>query len=183
MYIGYYKGFPSNSLSFSSDGSVLAVAFGSCLTLWLPDSCHMKTSLVHSNYKSPIKTVQFGNADQCHLVATASEDHLCVWNILTLGLTWTVPVKVKLLCSDPCSNYVAAITSKNNCKFFCGQSRKDYQIIYFQYSYSNPIPRISYLVKQIYAIRMKVSWLQYSFRTWRNDHAVCHGRETRSCTW
>lgn len=56
------------------------------------------------------------SANQCHLIATAGNTHLSVWNILTLTMTWTVSLQnVNLLVSDPLSTYMVLI---------CGPSGK-----------------------------------------------------------
>ncbi|GLV34579.1 lethal (2) 05287 [Carabus blaptoides fortunei] len=119
---GYYKNLSTNALAFSSDGSLLAVAFEACLTAWSPDTCDMKCSLVHPSFRAPLRIVQFGNMDNCHLVVTATSDRISVWNLLTLALTWTVPVQLTQLVSDPGSKYMAAFTSENSLFVFTPES-------------------------------------------------------------
>lgn len=121
---GYYKNLSTNALSFSSDGSLLAVAFDACLTAWSPDTCEMKCSLVHPSFRAPLRHVQFGNVDNCHLVVTAASDRISVWNLLTLALTWTVPVTVTHLVPDPLSKYMAAFTTDNSLFVFAPGSSK-----------------------------------------------------------
>jgi NET1-associated nuclear protein 1 (U3 small nucleolar RNA-associated protein 17) len=51
---GTYRGLPSGPLSFSSDGSLLAVAFKQILTIWDADNHALKLSLCHSKLKEDI---------------------------------------------------------------------------------------------------------------------------------
>lgn len=47
--IGFYKDYPAGPCSFSSDGSVLAVGFGPCLTIWDIDNHELVASLTRNN--------------------------------------------------------------------------------------------------------------------------------------
>lgn len=88
----------------------MAVAFGSFLTVWLPETCELKSSLVHPLYKEKIKQIQFGYGSQCHFLVAVSQNQLNVWNLLTLSLVWVVPMPVSFLIADPLSTYMAIIT-------------------------------------------------------------------------
>ncbi|KAJ8959492.1 hypothetical protein NQ318_022189 [Aromia moschata] len=95
-----------------ADGSLMATGFGQILTVWTPDTCHLKCSLIHPLYKEKVKHVQFGYSNQCHLLVSASANQLSVWNLLTLCMVWTVPVRVALLVADPLSTNVAVMTQQ-----------------------------------------------------------------------
>ncbi|ERL83484.1 WD repeat-containing protein 75-like [Dendroctonus ponderosae] len=105
--IGSFRDMPCRGLSFSIDGSLFAIAFGPILTVWAAENCELKSSLLHSSYKEKIKCIQFGKGSQCHLIVTASKSHLCVWNILTLTLSWVANVPdITLLVADSLSTYM-----------------------------------------------------------------------------
>lgn len=98
------------ALSFSVDGSLMAIGFDSILTVWLPDTCELKCSLLHPIHKQTVRHIEFGYSEQCHLLVCASNTQICVWNLLTLCMIWTVPLKISLLIADPMSSYLAVFT-------------------------------------------------------------------------
>ncbi|KAK4872869.1 hypothetical protein RN001_014898 [Aquatica leii] len=108
--VGFYRDLQCRALSFSSDASLIAVGFGPVLTTWLPDTCELKCSLVHSKNREALTSVQFGISNQCHLVVTTTQNHLSVWNLLTLCMTWTVPIQVSLLVPNPLAPHMAVFT-------------------------------------------------------------------------
>lgn len=92
------------------DGSLIAVGFGPCLTVWFPDTSELKCSLTHAQYRGTLHHLLMGNADQSHRVVTATDLRMCVWDLLTLSLIWTVSLRVELLCVDPLSAYMVALS-------------------------------------------------------------------------
>lgn len=61
--VGTFRDLKCKGLSFSIDGSLFAVGFGSILTIWATENCKLKSSLLHSNFKDRIKFVQFGQGE------------------------------------------------------------------------------------------------------------------------
>ncbi|KAL6434766.1 hypothetical protein ACFW04_005163 [Cataglyphis niger] len=120
--VGDYRNLATTDAGFSMDGSLLAIGFYSTLTIWIPESCELKSSLTHSQYNHPITRIEFGKHEACHLVVAASQQHITVWNILTLAITWSVPLNVVSLTYDPKSTYMAAFTSDNSLYVFMPQS-------------------------------------------------------------
>lgn len=109
--VGFFRDLSCSGLSFSVDGSLMAIGFGQIVTTWTPDSCEMKCSLFHPNHKEKIKYLKFGYSNQCHLLASASVNQLSVWNVLTLCMIWTVPIRVDFLIADPLSTHMAVLTA------------------------------------------------------------------------
>lgn len=127
LSVGYYRNQPTRDAAFSVDGSVLGVSFGSALTLWNPESCSLQCSL--SSAKTypdplPILFIQFGSHECCHLVVAGTAGELMVWNMLSLSIVWTVPLRLSILTKDPCSKYMAAFTSNNRLFIFAPNSSK-----------------------------------------------------------
>jgi hypothetical protein len=48
--VGFFRNLPARDISFSADGSLMAVTFGPTLTVWVPETNQLKCSLtdVHS---------------------------------------------------------------------------------------------------------------------------------------
>ncbi|XP_003708110.1 WD repeat-containing protein l(2)05287 isoform X1 [Megachile rotundata] len=119
--IGDYRNLPVTDAGFSVDGSLVGIGFDSSVTMWTPDTCTFKCSLTHSKYQYPITRIEFGKQEACHLVVTASTQHIAVWNILSLTLIWSVPLKVATLTADPKSTYMAVFTTDNSLYVFTPQ--------------------------------------------------------------
>ncbi|XP_063972542.1 WD repeat-containing protein 75 [Diachasmimorpha longicaudata] len=109
-----YRDLIATDAGFSVDGSLLGVSFGSSLTIWGPETMALKCSLTHRRYPQIIKRVEFGKNESCHLVVVGSDEHIGVWNLLTLSLTWSVSLRLLALVADPCSNFMAAFSGDNS---------------------------------------------------------------------
>ncbi|XP_075237473.1 WD repeat-containing protein l(2)05287 [Lycorma delicatula] len=109
--IGFYKDFIAGPAGFSSDGSVLAVGFGPCLTIWDLENHALVASLTRDN--ETLTFVEVEQRNYSHLVVSTSLSHLMVWNLLTLTVQWIVPLNVCTLIADPLSDFMAAFTSDN----------------------------------------------------------------------
>ncbi|XP_015598224.1 WD repeat-containing protein 75 [Cephus cinctus] len=133
--VGLYRDFSATDAGFSMDGSLLGVGFGSSLTIWIPETNELKCSLTHSRYSAAIKRIEFGRYDACHLVVVGSAQYIAVWNLLTLSVIWSVPLKLATLCSDPNSIYMAAFTADATLYVFTPQSSQPV------YTKRNVLPR------------------------------------------
>lgn len=96
---------------------MLGVAFGNVVTTWAPDTCELKCSLLHTLNRQPIKFLEFGVDTQCHLVVSATNESVSVWNLLTLTMVWTVSVPVRLLVADSMTPYMAVFSAEKKCKY------------------------------------------------------------------
>lgn len=119
--IGDYRNLPVTDAAFSIDGSLVGIGFDSSVTMWTPDTCTFKCSLTHSQYQYPVTRIEFGRQEACHLVVAASTQHIAVWNILSLTLIWSVPLKVATLTADLKSAYMAVFTTDNSLFVFTPQ--------------------------------------------------------------
>ncbi|EEB16098.1 hypothetical protein Phum_PHUM404710 [Pediculus humanus corporis] len=107
-----YRNFSSYALDFSKDSSLVAVTFGSVVTIWETDSCLLKCSLSCPNNKNDLKACKFGNNEFTHLIIAGSEFNVCCWNSLTLSMVWTVPFNLSILASDPIGNNMVLFSKK-----------------------------------------------------------------------
>ena len=80
--------------SQSPDGSVIAIAFESSLTLWNADTFSMITCLsVKGDVVKTYQSLAFGTNESNHLIFGATEDSVVVWNVLTNRLSRRLPVQ------------------------------------------------------------------------------------------
>lgn len=109
--IGFYRNLSCDCLSFSFDGSLIAIGFGRTLTTWIPETCELKCSLVHPTNRLDLTHVEFGIGNQCHLIVATTSESLSVWNLLTLSMVWTVPLEVSLLVANKIHPNMAVFTT------------------------------------------------------------------------
>lgn len=64
--------------------------------------------------------IEFGkHSNECiHLVVAASNEHMAIWDLLSLTMKWSVPINLAILTSDPFSDYMAAFTTDNTREYF-----------------------------------------------------------------
>ena len=80
--VGYYKESAAHNASFSSDGSILAVAYGQVVTLWDPYSNSLHAVLTYPpSALHPIIQIEFLKKSP-HLAAR-SDSHVYVWDLMT----------------------------------------------------------------------------------------------------
>lgn len=100
--IGYYRNKSASGSAFSCDGSLLAISYGTTITIWDPLSIMLKKTLKFSFSSFSLKFLHF-LTDSPFLIA-ASPSHLYVWNLLTLKIFWfTEMVEIHSVAVDPIS--------------------------------------------------------------------------------
>ncbi|KAI8055478.1 WD40-repeat-containing domain protein [Syncephalis plumigaleata] len=104
-----YRGMQPLWSALSDDGSVLAVAFDSTITLWDPWYATLKHVFSYSINQRHIQQLDF-IATTPYLVAT-TDQHLYVWNLLTCSVQWCIQMKVQQLAIDPNSTQFSVIGS------------------------------------------------------------------------
>jgi len=82
--VGNWREQAPQSVSFSPDGTLLAVSYGSVVTLWKPDSLSLVSTLPQ---KGTVKEMKFvaGSA----LLAVSTDEGVTLWNLLTCSVWWS----------------------------------------------------------------------------------------------
>ncbi|KAI8137418.1 WD40-repeat-containing domain protein [Fennellomyces sp. T-0311] len=104
--IGLYRRDIPEAASFSSDGSILAVAFGPLVTLWDPYENCIRQVLAQPSEEN-IHTLQFVG-DSPYLL-TASKHRVTVWNMLTCSVWWSYKIKSSYVAVDTVSPRIAIV--------------------------------------------------------------------------
>ena len=108
---GDFRQLVPGSLSFSEDGSLLAISFDDTIALWNPVTSGLNTTLSHHLVDEPIRWMHFGR-DKCfRFLVCATDRSLLTWDVITQGLVWKVgqlPGPVASLAADPKSTFMAA---------------------------------------------------------------------------
>ncbi|KAI7860103.1 WD40-repeat-containing domain protein [Circinella umbellata] len=111
--IGLYRRDIPEAASFSTDGSILAVAFGSLITLWDPYENCIRRVLAQS-YEENVNTLRFVG-DSPYLLA-ASKTHITVWNMLTCTVWWSYKIKASHIAVDTLSTRIAVVCNNEKRK-------------------------------------------------------------------
>ncbi|KAL3831907.1 hypothetical protein ACJMK2_023601 [Sinanodonta woodiana] len=116
--VGFYRDLPAGETAFSEDGSLLAVAFSSTITLWDPTNNLLKRTLLDNLKEKPIRHLKFGNHSCAHLLVSANQKDITVWNLLSCTVLWSVGLKCNVLVDDPFSDVMAVITNQSDLHVF-----------------------------------------------------------------
>lgn len=112
--MGYYRDLCPGDVSFSEDGSILAVAFNHVTTLWTPDSTMLKATLFQPKSQNNIQQLIFGRNKSSHLLVCHSGSWLIVWNVLTLTVAWSIRCDIQYIAGDSNSDIMVAFTKDKN---------------------------------------------------------------------
>ncbi|XP_064617903.1 WD repeat-containing protein 75-like [Liolophura sinensis] len=112
--VGFYRGLPAGQAAFSEDGSLLAVAFVSIITIWDPYTNALRTTFNRKDHQDCIQTLQFGLQRCSHLLVSTSKTQLTVWNLLSCSVKWSVSLQVSVLVRDLGSELMAAFTKNRD---------------------------------------------------------------------
>ncbi|KAF3950512.1 hypothetical protein CMV_023745 [Castanea mollissima] len=94
LAVGAYKKKPMTAAAFSLDGSVLAVAAETVITLWDPDKNVLLA--VIGETLSPIVTLSFaGKSEYLVSVSRDQKPELSVWNMSKLSLSWSYRLHIE----------------------------------------------------------------------------------------
>lgn len=159
--VGFYHDITAGKARFSEDGSVLAVAFGSSLTLWDPETNVMKAVLSDPTDRSVINCLEFGGRACSHLAVTATDSHLTVWNLISMSVHWRVELKTAVLVSG--GELMAVINTDRDLFVF---SPNKWQPVYSQPAASeHPIVSAIFLPQSSSGMSQRqgdLSWQQHS---------------------
>ncbi|KAG0046776.1 hypothetical protein BGZ83_008059 [Gryganskiella cystojenkinii] len=128
---GFYRDSIPHCAGFSSDGSLLAVAYGQIITLWNPYLNTLQGVLTQPPENRPVKHLAFLK-NSPFLVAT-TKDHLYCWNLLTCSVWWSYKIKIDGLVASQTNNQFMII-----CSDFTPEAPSQQRIVVFKPS--SPVP-------------------------------------------
>ncbi|XP_043698630.1 WD repeat-containing protein 75 [Telopea speciosissima] len=148
--VGSYKKKPMTAAAFSADGSVLAVAAGTVVTLWDPDRNVLVAVIGES--LMPIVSLSFvGNSEYFVSISRGSEPQLSVWSMSKLSVSWSYKLHVEAVAcmTDASSFAVLALLPKSSKRLASDENRqtgKDGVLLLF--NVENPIPLSTWSVNK-----------------------------------
>jgi WD40 repeat protein len=107
-----YKNKKLGEVSFSDDGSILAVVAEQEISLWNPYNNTLQYVLSYSPQKEPILNMHF--IPNTYYIVANSNNYLYVWSLLTCSVCWCYRLAVDQLVLDPYTNqFMVGIKSKD----------------------------------------------------------------------
>jgi NET1-associated nuclear protein 1 (U3 small nucleolar RNA-associated protein 17) len=100
-----YRSLEPRASCFSSDGSLLAIAYQHIITLWNPNSNTLLSTLTYPPDHEPITKLSF--LAESHYLVSCTKRRLFVWDLLTCQLKWSHVVNVDILTADSKSSKFA----------------------------------------------------------------------------
>ncbi|KAH9606925.1 hypothetical protein KSS87_009320 [Heliosperma pusillum] len=148
--VGSYKGQPMTAAAFSGDGSVLAVAAESVITLWDPDM----NSLVGviGETPTPILSLSFAGMSE-YVVSTShgSRPQLSLWCLSKLTRSWSYNMSIEAVAcmeNDTSFAVLALLSAPND----SNESDKNLTVtedgVILLFDISSPVPRATWLVRK-----------------------------------
>lgn len=142
--VASYKKKPMTSAAFSADGSVLAVAAESVITLWDPDNNALVGVIAET--LSPVTNLSFvGTSVFLMSVCQSSRPQVTVWNVSNLSMQWSYSIYAEAACCSPDGNEFAVLALLS-CPDGGASTEQDGAILLF--NAENPNPVASWSVKK-----------------------------------
>ncbi|GAX72998.1 hypothetical protein CEUSTIGMA_g450.t1 [Chlamydomonas eustigma] len=109
--MGGYKGLPITASAFSTDGSILALAAGSKVTLWDPMTCRLAAVLSSTpeQHVSGLQLTRISFISSSPYIVGISDGFVNVWNILTTSMQWSLDLPTCALAVDPVYSSFAVV--------------------------------------------------------------------------
>ncbi|KAG0031342.1 hypothetical protein BGZ81_001370 [Podila clonocystis] len=143
---GFYRDLTPHCAGFSSDGSLLAIAYGQIITLWNPYLNTLHGVLTQPPETRPVTRLTF--LKNSPFLIAATRDHLYSWNLLTCSVWWSYQIRVEqLVASQTNSNFM--ITCTDPAKAMGGST--DRRIIVFRPTSPTPV-QIETVARKVRAV-------------------------------
>lgn len=148
--VGSYKKKPMTAAAFSADGSVLAVAAETSITLWDPDRNYL-VAVIGETY-TPIVSLSFvGKSEYIVSTSHGSRPQLSLWCISKLCNTWSYNLFIEAVaCADDASSFAVlacfpappdSVESQKTSHFLSHG-------IILLFDVNSPVPAATWLVKK-----------------------------------
>ena len=91
-----FRSLPALSGDWSSDGTVIGIAFGHLVTLWSSLDMTLKTTLAVKSNKESITNLVFGRNTCSRYLFSCSLSNMIMWDLITLSPAWSLPLSPSL---------------------------------------------------------------------------------------
>ncbi|KAF8391223.1 hypothetical protein HHK36_023525 [Tetracentron sinense] len=148
--VGSYKNKPMTAATFSADGSVLAVAAETVVTLWDPEKNVLVATIGET--LSPISTLSFvGKSEYLVSVSRGSKPQLSVWSMSKLSVFWSYKLHAEAVaCTIDSSSFaVLALVPKSSKGMESNDTTWQAQDgVILLFNVGNPVPLATWFVEK-----------------------------------
>lgn len=106
--VGSYKGKSMTASTFSADGSILAVAAETVITLWDPDRNYL-VAVVGETYMPIVNLAFVGKSEYIVSTSHGSKPQLSLWSLSKLSRTWSYDLCVEAVASMEDESFFAVL--------------------------------------------------------------------------
>lgn len=106
--VGYYKNSGARACCFSADGSILAISYGSVITLWNPYNDSLLTTLSYPPSHEYITHLSF--MQNIPYLVSITKCRIFVWDVTSCKLVWSLLINPELITFDSHSDHFAIFT-------------------------------------------------------------------------
>ncbi|KAF3452775.1 hypothetical protein FNV43_RR03208 [Rhamnella rubrinervis] len=112
--VGSYKKRPMTAVAFSADGSVLAVAAETVITLWDPEK-NVLVAIIGEMQESIMNLSFVGKSEYLVSVSRGSKPRLAVWSMSKLSVSWSYKLHVEdVACAVDSSLFAVLVLPKSS---------------------------------------------------------------------
>ncbi|XP_052178617.1 uncharacterized protein LOC127792219 isoform X2 [Diospyros lotus] len=144
--VGSYKKKPMTAAAFSADGSVLAVAAETFITLWDPEK-NVLVAVIGDGLE-PIVNLSFvGQSEYLVSASQGSNAGVSVWSMSKLSVTWSYKLQAEAVaCTDDGSSFAVLVHLPESSKLRKSLGSEDGAILLFKDQ--DPVPAGTWFVKK-----------------------------------
>ncbi|KAH7572563.1 hypothetical protein JRO89_XS04G0275200 [Xanthoceras sorbifolium] len=140
--VGSYKKKAMTAAAFSADGSILAVAAETVITLWDPEK-NVLIAVIGETLM-PIVTLSFvGKSEYLVAASWGSKPQLSVWNLSKLSLSWSYMLRVEAVaCAADLSLFaaLALLPESSKCQESIGTTFQGRDGVILLFNATDPVP-------------------------------------------
>ncbi|KAL9399503.1 hypothetical protein Peur_008464 [Populus x canadensis] len=145
--VGSYKKKPMTAATFSSDGSVLAVAAETVITLWDADK-NILVAVIGETLMPVVNLAFVGTSEYLVSASWGSKPQLSIWSMSKLSLSWSYMLHVEAIASAADMSFFAALALLPESSKCNETSLKGRDGVILLFNASDPVPIFTWSVKK-----------------------------------
>uniref|UniRef100_A0A6M2EM34 WD repeat-containing protein 75 second beta-propeller domain-containing protein n=1 Tax=Populus davidiana TaxID=266767 RepID=A0A6M2EM34_9ROSI len=145
--VGSYKKKPITAATFSSDGSVLAVAAETVITLWDADK-NILVAVIGETLMPVVNLAFAGTSEYLVSASWGSKPQLSIWSMSKLSVSWSYMLHVEAIASAADMSFFAALALLPESSKCNETSLKGRDGVILLFNASDPVPIFTWSVKK-----------------------------------
>ncbi|KAI5585435.1 hypothetical protein BDE02_06G145300 [Populus trichocarpa] len=145
--VGSYKKKPMTAATFSSDGSVLAVAAETVITLWDADK-NILVAVIGETLMPVVNLAFAGKSEYLVSASWGSKPQLSIWSMSKLSVSWSYMLHVEAIASAADMSFFAALALLPESSKWNETSLKGRDGVILLFNASDPVPIFTWSVQK-----------------------------------